>query len=251
MYSIVTANQKGGVGKTTTCEAVGIGLTLAGCKVLFVDADPQGNMTRTLQARPGLTLYDVLHDKRTAAAALQELPQGAIIPSDARLVSESTLSGKGREYALRDALAPVASKFDYCLIDTGPALNILTISALTAANGILIPTKADRYSVDGLRSFYSTVQSVRSNSNRELQILGVIITQFDARANLPRAVVEALQLQAEKLGTKVYMPPIRRTVAAEAWQYTGDFYGTDSTAGRDYLEIIKQIQNDTKDRRAK
>lgn len=245
MFTIVTANQKGGVGKTTTAAAVGMGLTLAGYRVLFVDADPQGNLTRMMATAPGLTLYSIIKEGREAKAAVQTVTGGSIIPSDARLAERGILTGRGAEYTIKTALKPLASKFDVCIIDTPPTLGALTVTALAAADGVIVPTKADRFSVDGLRTFAGTVAAIKQRTNPVLELLGVVVTAYNRNTNLNRAVLEALTAQAEQLGTKVY-GTIRRTVAAEEWQYSGNVFGTPSTAADDYKEITAQIAQDIK-----
>lgn len=244
MYTIVTANQKGGVGKTTTAAAVGASLHSKGLRVLFVDADPQGNLSRMAGAGAGLTMYDVLKSGRTVSAAAQRVQYGHIVPSDTRLAEEGILTGARREYRIKEALAAVRRDYDVCIIDTPPTLGALTVAALTAGDGVIVPARADRFSVDGLRTFYGTFAAVKEHANKNLVLLGVVVTAFNKGTNLNRAVLEALDQQARNLGTKVYSPPIRRTVTAEEWEYTGDILGTPCTAASDYEEVTDQILKD-------
>lgn len=254
MYTLTVACQKGGVGKTTTALSIGAELTKAGYRVLFVDADAQANLTRTQLDQPFTTgLYDVLTDRRTATKqGIIEGRNGHILPSDSRMGQGgkySPLYGESPEYRLKTALQDVSKQYDVCIIDTPPTLGELTIAALTAADGVIVPTRADRYSVYGVQELYQTYQTVKEQTtNSRVKMLGVVVSQYNGRASLARDVLGTLKDQARKLGTKVYDPPIRATVAAVEWQYLG--YVGASTAQKDYAEITAQLINDMKLKRS-
>ena len=250
MYTLTVTCQKGGTGKTTSCLALGAELTRAGYNVLFVDADPQANLTKTQLDKPfTVGLYDVLSNRKvTTAKGIVKGRNGFVLPSDSRLGQGgkySPLYGESPEYRLKMALQDVSKQYDVCIIDTPPTLGELTIAALTAADGVIVPTRADRYSVLGLQELWKTIDTIRNETtNARLKILGVIVTQFNGRSVLAREVLKTLNDEAKKLKTKVYEPPIRNTISAQEWQYTG--YTTGSTAAKDYAEITKQLITDMK-----
>lgn len=233
MYTIAIANQKGGVGKTTTAAAVAQGLKAAGYKVLVLDADPQANLTALLQADAGASLYDVIQGAKIQKA-IQETTAGDLIPSEKALASPKL---KLTPTTLQQILQPVQRQYDVAIIDAPPSLGALTVSALVAADGVLVPTRADRFSLTGLQELYASMQAVKP----QLDLIGVIVCAFNGRTTLNKAVLDALQEQAEIYHSRVLQPPIRRTVAAEEWQYTGDIYGDKSTASEDYAAIVAQI----------
>lgn len=234
MYTIAIANQKGGVSKTTTAAAIAQGLTAAGYKVLAIDADPQANLSDLLQAQAGKSLFDVIQGAPLSAAIQQTTTSGYILPSEKALASPKL---QLKPTTLQQILKPAQAFFHVAIIDTPPSLGALTVSALMAADGVLVPTKADKFSLSGLQELYASMKAV----NPQLPLIGVIVTQYNGRATLNKAVLEALQEQAKIYHSKVLQPPIRRTVAAEEWQYTGTVYGDKSTAGEDYAAIVKQI----------
>lgn len=237
MYTLAIANQKGGVGKTTTAAAIAQGLHNIGCKVFSLDADPQANLSDLLQAEAGASLYDVIQGNAETAAAIQTTTAGDILRADKRLAEKGILEGKGELGKLKSILQPLQHKYDLCIVDTPPQIGALTIAALMAADGFIVPAKADRFSVQGLQEVYTTSKAI----NPALELLGVIVTQYNARTTLNKAVLDALQKQAEVYHSRVILPPIRRTIAAEEWQYTGDIYGDHSTAAQDYAEVCRQI----------
>ena len=235
MYIIAIANQKGGVGKTTTAAAIAQGLTAAGYKVLCVDADPQANLSDLLQAEAGASLYDVIQGAQIQKA-LQTTTAGDLLPGEKALASPKL---KLTPATLREILTPLQRRYNVAIIDTPPSLGALTVSALMAADGVIVPTRADKFSLTGLQELYSTMKAVKP----QLALLGVIVTQYNGRTTLNKAVLDALQEQAKIYRSSVLQPPIRRTVAAEEWQYTGNVYGDKSTASEDYAAIVAQIPN--------
>ena len=242
--TIAIIAQKGGTGKTTTTAALGAGLSRSGLKVLYVDLDPQANLTGMLGATTqGVTLYDLLTSRKAKAAdAIQDTPQGAIIAASGRLAEGDILTGTGREYRLRETLEPVKKGFDVTLIDCPPTLGVLSVNALTAADGAIIPLRADRFSLDALTEFYETYATVRRYTNPALSILGVLVTCYNSRATINRLCLEALQEKASALGVTVYTPPIRRTVALEESQYSPDIFTQPrSNAAKDYGEIVSTL----------
>lgn len=233
MYTLAIANQKGGVGKTTTAAAIAQGLTAAGYKVLCVDADPQANLSDLLQAEAGASLYDVIQGAQIRKA-IQATAAGDLLPSEKALASPKL---QLTPTTLQKILKPLQTRYDVAIIDTPPSLGALTVSALMAAEGVLCVTRADRFSLTGLQELYASMQAIKP----QLALVGIVVTQYNGRTTLNKAVLDALQEQAEIYHSAVLQPPIRRTIAAEEWQYTGDIYGNKSTAGEDYAAIVKQI----------
>ena len=176
IYAII--NQKGGVGKSTTALAIGAGLKIKGCSVLYIDLDAQGNLSYTLGATTqGYNAMGVLQRPETAVQEVQHLPQGGIIASSPALAGADTiLTETGKEFRLKEALENLSTNYDYCIIDTPPALGILTINALTACNGAIIPAQADIYSLQGISQLGNTLQTVKKYCNPSLAVLGIVLT---------------------------------------------------------------------------
>lgn len=244
MPTIAIASLKGGTGKTATTAALGAGLTRRGYKILLVDLDPQGNLSAQLGAAtddPIPTISELLTRKARTQAAIQSTAQGDIIPSTAFLASKKILTGVGAEYRLKQALEPVKRNYDAILIDCPPNLGLLTYAALTAADYILIPAKADRFSIDSMREIYDTIQEVQNLSNKALQPLGIVITQYNGRATVTKQMRDEMAERAEKIGLTVYDPPIRRCIAVEEAEITGSIYDSKNNAREDYDRLLDQI----------
>ena len=244
MYTLAIATEKGGTGKTTTAQALGFELSKAGHSVLYVDCDPQGNLTRTLlQEKAEHTLYDVLQERVPAASATYTARTGAIIPSEEALKSKDPITAQQPAYALKTALEGLKRAYSVCILDCPRSLGQLTVAALTAADGVIVPARPDRYSIDGLQDMHRTCTAIRQSTNKRLQILGCIVTQFNSRVNLCKDILAALEAQAKILHTKVYTPPVRYAAAVTAWQYEGV---TRCTAAQDYEVLARQIMADMK-----
>jgi len=242
MKTIAIVSQKGGVGKTTTTAALGAGLHRTSQRILVVDIDPQANASTMLEATPGPTIYDVLTGRSKTAQAIQTTAQGSIIPSDARLAEKGVLTGKGAEYRLKSALEPVKKDFDACLIDCPPNLGALSIAALTAADGVIVPCRPDRFSLSALHEISATLEAVRKATNTGLTVYGVLLTQFNRRSTLHRLMLDELRQQAEAMGMTVLDPPIRATVAFDELQFTNStIFDTRNGAAEDYQAITSTI----------
>lgn len=244
--TIAVINQKGGVGKSTTAASLGAGLTLKGFKVLYIDLDAQGNLTYTLGADPkGLTALDVLTKEATAAAAVQHTAQGDVIATSPSLAGADTvITSVGKEYRLKEALEPLKESYDYIIIDTPPALSVLTINALTACTGAIIPAQADIYSLQGISQLNSTIQTVRQYCNPSLEVMGIVLTRYSSRAILSREVAEMIEQTAERLNTKLYKTTIRENIAvkeAQASQQNIFEYAPKSNAASDYSALVDEI----------
>jgi chromosome partitioning protein len=245
MEVIAVINQKGGVGKSTTAHAIGAGLTLKGHRVLYVDLDAQGNLSYTLRADTnGLTAMELLQGRNTQAA-IQRTAQGDIIASSPSLAGADTIiTAVGKEYRLREALEPLKKNYDYCIIDTPPALGILTINALTACNGAIIPAQADIYSLQGISQLHTTIETVKQYCNPALTIKGIVLTRYNSRAIISREVADMIEQTAGQLQTKLYKAKIRECTAikeAQATQQDIYSYAPRSNATADYTALIAEI----------
>lgn len=244
MYTLAIAAQKGGTGKTTTAAALAAELSKAGYNLLMVDADPQGNLSRTLlQEKAESTLYDVLQGSVPATNATYKARYGHIIAPGDALKGKDPITGPEPAHALKRALEGQRRAYDVCIVDTPPNLGQLTVAALTAADGVIVPARPDRYSLDALQELHRTCTAIRQSTNKRLQLLGVIITQFNSRANLCKDILSALEAQSKILHTKVYLPPVRYAAAVTGWQYEGI---TKCTAQQDYETLCTQIMADMK-----
>ncbi len=195
---IAVANQKGGVGKTTTAISLAALLAEAGKRTLLVDMDPQGNATSGVNIKAGQnTSYEVLINGVPAAEALvkSHVKGLSLLPGDIRLAAaEVELVGmERREYRLRDALNAVKNQFDYLLLDCPPSLGLITISALTAADSVLIPIQCEYYALEGVTALMNTISRVQRGLNPGLKLEGVALTMFDGRTNLSLQVADEVK----------------------------------------------------------
>lgn len=249
MEIIAISNQKGGVGKSTTANALGAALARKGFKVLYVDLDAQGNLSHSMRAsNRAITSLEVLTGTATAAEATVETLQGDIIPASPALASADAIltdTGKeGKEYRLREALAPISDRYDYCILDTPPALGTLTVNALTACNGVIVATQADIYSLQGIGQLARTIQTVKKYCNSNLVIMGMVITRYSSRAVLTRDMTELLEDTAKQLHTTVYTTKIRECIAlkeCQARQQDIFTYSPSSNAAKDYEGLLTEI----------
>lgn len=246
MRVIAILNQKGGVGKTTTAINLGAYLAKAGKSVLIVDFDPQGNATSGLgfdkQTAP-TTSYDVLHDSAVTEKAIYEtVTEGLfIMPANAGLANAEVelVSMDKREYALKEAMTKLT--YDFILIDCPPALGLLTVNALVAADNLLIPVQSEYYALEGLSQLLSVMQRVKQTLNTKLELLGVVVTMYDGRTSLSEQVHEELK---KHFGQKLFNTVIPRNVKlAEAPSHGKPVADHDkwSKGARAYKALAKEV----------
>lgn len=243
---IAVVNRRGGVGKTATAHALGAGLILKGNKVLFVDLDSQSNLSYDLGVtKPDISAMDVLTGEATAEQAILHTPQGDLIPASEDLATADTaITGTGKEYRLQEALHPLKEMYDYIIIDTPPALGTLTVNALTACAGAIIPAQAEIHSLQGIGLLNDAIEAVKKYCNRDLYIKGIVITRYNGRAVLSKDMRDNLEAIAAQLHTKVFKEPIRECISikeAQAAQQSIFEYAPRSNAARDYMALIDEL----------
>ena len=225
MAKVITiANQKGGVAKTTTAQALGAGLKDRGYKVLVVDADPQGNLSGSINAEVYncATIYDVMTKKTPVIEVIQELDAFDIVPANIIFagIEHKLLSEPGREFRLDETvITPVADNYDYIIIDTPPTLGILTMNSIMAADEIIIPTTASIFAAAGIEQLKIFADSIIPYRKRgTLKYNGILITKYNPRTTVSRELKKFTEELSKIIGTKVYDIYIRFSVAVEEAQ---------------------------------
>lgn len=236
MKTLVICNQKGGVGKTTTCLSIGEALRRRGEKVLYIDADAQTNLTFTLEGdTEGTTLLEVLQEPERVKEAIQETAHGDLI------AGSEYLSGLDLEdmTALKTALSPIKRSYDRIIIDTPPSLSALMIAGLTASDGALITAQADIYSLQGIGQLVETIDEVKKH-NKSLKTLGIVLTRYNGRTKVSKRIEEI----ARDEGLKILDTKIRECTALKECQYnqTTIFdHAKSSNGAKDYEALLEEL----------
>ena len=240
---IAIINQKGGVGKTTTAHTLGSGLGIRGKKILLIDMDGQRSLSQitNIEEGPG-DIFDVLTLKKTLAQCIQSKGSFDIVPASERLFkADYEINEIGKEFRLKEQLENLSDQYDYIIIDTTPALGIITINALTAADSIIIPAQPDILSLQSIGDLYKTISAVKSYTNKKLEIMGILITRYNGRINASKYITPMMNDTAEAIGTTVLKPYIREcTTIKEAQINRIDVftYDKNSNIAKDYNELI-------------
>jgi len=247
MACIVTiTNQKGGVGKSTTAESLAEGLAQKGKKTLLVDLDAQGSISFAAGADQGKpTIYEVLTKQRDIESAIQRREGRAdILPACKNLARlDVELVSTGKEHRLKEQLVPLLPLYDFIVIDTPPALGVMTVNALTAAHHVIMPAQADIYSLQGIGQLADTLQAIRAYTNPGLTLAGVVLTRHNGRSILSRDMASTAQSIAEQMGTFLYCTVIREAVAlkeAQVRQQSIYMYAPKSNAAMDYMAFTEE-----------
>ena len=244
---IAIANQKGGVGKTTTSVNLSALLAKKGKKVVLIDADPQGNATSGLGVDKDVekSLYDVLINEEPVAGTLQDTVEKnlKICPSNMNLAGAEVelVSQMSREHRLKEQLEGIKDKYDYIFIDCPPSLGLITLNSFTAADSVLIPVQCEYYALEGLGQLLNTINLVKKHLNKSLEIEGALLTMYDIRTNLSNQVVKEVKKYFDNKVYKTVIPRNVRLSEAPSFGMPITMYDPKSKGARSYEKLAKEF----------
>lgn len=242
---VAVVNQKGGVGKTSTCINLCCGLNLRNKRVLLCDCDPQGNATSGMgiDKAMGPNTYDVIINGADPKTAIVKTKYGSLMPSNRELSGAlvELVGLENREFVLNNALKPLASEYDYIIIDCPPSLELITLNALCASNSLIVPVQCEYFALEGLTDLLNTVKTIKKRLNPQLELEGILMTMYDPRTNLSLQVEDEIK---KFFGDKVYETRIPRNVRiSEAPSYGKPVIAYDklSKGSRAYLHFVNEF----------
>lgn len=254
MKIIAVTNQKGGVGKTTTSVNLAAALAYKGKKVLLIDSDPQGNTSSGVgvsREEITLTLYDCLiePEKINDAIIKTKYRNLSLLPSSSSLsAAEIELAGEqGREYFIKNALKYLNGGYDYIIIDSPPALGMISINIMTAANSVLIPMQCEYYALEGLAQLINTISMVKKTSNRKIEIEGILGTMYDKRTKLSEQVMEEVKKHFPDKVYNTYIPRNVRLSEAPSFGEPIIKYDITSTGAKAYFDLAREVMEKNKE----
>lgn len=245
VISVVT--QKGGVGKTTTVNALASAFNKLGKRVLVIDMDPQSNLSFSTGADVENlpTIYDIIRGHVKTQEAIQRRPMADVIPSNILLSSiELEYTGKNREYILSNIIAEIITFYDYVIIDSPPGLGILTVNALTACDYAVIPMMPDVFSLQGLTLVYETIEHIKNSVNPKIDVAGILVNRYIKRSKLHKEVYGTAQMISSSLRIPLFKTVIRNSYSlseAQSLQHDIMTYSKRSTGAKDFLSLANEM----------